>query len=43
MVVPDMQWKGDLVIIARAPVVEMEFQEVSASLIHCLKKGKLLS
>ncbi|WP_100523528.1 ribonuclease P protein component [Mycobacteroides abscessus] len=43
LVVPELQWRGDLVIIARAPVVEMEFQEVSSSLIHCLKKGKLLS
>lgn len=38
-----MTWKGDLIIIARQPLVDMEYQEVLASLVHCLKKAKLLT
>ncbi|HJV47104.1 MAG TPA: ribonuclease P protein component [Bacillota bacterium] len=34
--------KGDLVVIAREPVVQMEYQELFESLTHCLKKAKLL-
>ncbi|MEW9672341.1 ribonuclease P protein component [Ammoniphilus sp. 3BR4] len=43
LLVPQMKWRGDLVIIARIPVAEMDYHELSASLTHCLKKAKLLS
>ncbi|RXT08897.1 ribonuclease P protein component [Ammoniphilus sp. CFH 90114] len=43
LVLPEITWRGDLVIIARTPVAEMEFHELSASLNHCLRKAKLLS
>lgn len=41
--VPQMTWSGDLVIIARVPVADMDFHELSSSLVHCFRKGKLLS
>lgn len=40
---PFIHRKGDLIIIARQPLAEMNFDEVSASLSHCLKKAKLLT
>lgn len=42
LLLDQLRMKGDLVIIAREPIVEMEYQELSDSLIHCLKKAKLL-
>lgn len=42
-VLPQITWKGDIIIIARNPLVEMEYHELISSLVHCLKKGKLLS
>ena len=40
---PEIGWKGDMIIIARQPLAEMDYKEVCASLVHCLKKAKLLS
>ena len=38
---PSIDWKGDLIVIARGPVAEMNYQEVADSLVHCLKKAKI--
>jgi ribonuclease P protein component len=38
----NIKQKGDLVIIAREPVVQMEYQELSVCLIHCLNKAKII-
>jgi ribonuclease P protein component len=38
---PGLPWQGDLIIIARNTLVEMEYQEVVNALGHCLKKAKL--
>jgi ribonuclease P protein component len=35
-------WRGDFVVIARTPTAEMDFAEVSVSLVRCLKKAKLI-
>lgn len=40
---PQITWTGDLIIIARAPLAEMEYHELQSSLTHCLKKAKLLT
>lgn len=40
---PQLTWSGDLIIIARTPLADMEFHELQSSLIHCLKKAKLLT
>lgn len=40
---PEINWKGDLIVIARKPLADLEYKEVVANLVHCLKKAKLLS
>lgn len=40
---PQLTWTGDLIIIARTPLAEMEYHELQSSLMHCFKKAKLLS
>ncbi len=42
-VLPQLTWTGDLIIIARTPLADMEYHELQSSLMHCLKKSKLLS
>ncbi|WP_096438034.1 ribonuclease P protein component [Alteribacter populi] len=39
---PRLKMKKDYVIIARKPTADMDFHEVKKSLIHVLKRGKLL-
>jgi ribonuclease P protein component len=40
---PQITWKGDVIIIARLPLLEMDYHEMVDSLAHCLVKAKLLS
>lgn len=40
---PEIQWKGDLIIIARKPLAELEYKDVLSTLVHCLKKTRILS
>ncbi|RKD22873.1 ribonuclease P protein component [Ammoniphilus oxalaticus] len=42
VLLPQLNWKGDMIVIARQPIVDMDYSQVMASLVHCMKRGKIL-